>query len=341
MKLAITSVILALLAQAQSVDNFPGSETGNCVSGRINFDKNRIYTAKSTTDFGPDPTKYDMVVKSGSLKYVDGGVTLGLNQGTGTFMALTRYLKYGKITARFTPAQSIGVVSTFVTMSAITGYAEGEAIHDEIDFEILGKDTSKPEYNLFPYTTTAIERGMHGGPIQGSVAKGVPHDFTFDWRSDRIDWLVDGQIVQSIKKSESVSKTGAIAGNGPWFPMNPSRVEFSIWAPSSDWSGGSPDYSNGEITAKYEYFDIQCYDDGNNPVPKWPANTEGEVGSSNNSNRQTSSQNVTKPAVSLPKLNTTYSAKGQSADVNNGYRFAAANAVAFVGTVSAFIASIF
>lgn len=182
------------------------------------------------------------------------------------------------MTARFTPSNVPGVVTSFITMSDKAGVADGNDIHDEIDIEVVGKDVGAPQYNVFTFKTTHLEKGLHGGPLPVSIAPGVPHEYFIDWRSDMISWGVDGQVLKSITRAASRSLTNAIPDHSPWFPVSPSVISFSIWDGSEpsfqEWSGGPIDWSkHDKVESKFEWIDIQCYDSNNNPVQKWPADS--------------------------------------------------------------------
>lgn len=279
MKLKRISNTIFLVSLATAQETLTGANSGNCYTQRLNFQQNRVYQASNPSDIWPDPQQYDFILKAGSKADFnsDGTTTLHLNPGSGSNIALTRFVKFGKISAKFTPSQSNGAVTGFITISAAAGTAmDGSGItapiNDEIDWEILGKDTTKPEVNLFTYKSTLMERGMHGGPISGSVPAGGSHVYTIDWRADGISWAIDGQIMKTLSASSSVSVEGGLPPGIPWFPTMPSRPEISLWDGSSlqSWAGGPVDFTK-PVTAVFEYIDVQCYDSNNTPVPKWPA----------------------------------------------------------------------
>jgi hypothetical protein len=48
---------------------------------------------------------------------------------------------------------------------------------------------------------------------------------------------------------------------------------LALWSErTNSWAGGAPQWPDASQTASafYEYIDIQCYDDQDRPVPKWP-----------------------------------------------------------------------
>ncbi|KAL2915981.1 hypothetical protein HK105_204405 [Polyrhizophydium stewartii] len=292
--LAAAALLAALplaLAQLPGQVTIPaGFSTGNCKTGRYNFAKDRVMDLGGVASkrFDVDRTQYDFVVEYGSVDYSATGINLNLVKNAdatkaaqGVLISTTRYMTYGRITARFNPAASPGVISTLVTWSdkqqAIPNSVEWT--QDEIDWEILGKDVSKPETNLFSYKTTNLERGLHGGPIASTIAGSGPFEYTIDWRSDRIDWIVNGNVVKTVNRADSKSTTNSIPNGDAWFPVSASRVQISVWDGSisqANWAGAPVNW-NGATTLKvpYEYVDIQCYDKNNQPVPSYLADGSG------------------------------------------------------------------
>ena len=71
----------------------------------------------------------------------------------------------------------------------------------------------------------------------------VPHTYTIDWKHDSLTWLVDGVVVRTLLKSQSLS---SLNPSGPkWFPETPSLIQFGVWDASYaadprtvDWAGG-------------------------------------------------------------------------------------------------------
>eukprot|EP00842_Homolaphlyctis_polyrhiza_P003534 jgi/Hompol1/4181/HPOL_006973-RA len=115
---ALALAVAATLAAAQpAVQVIPaGWQTGNCVSGRLTFDPKRIFAlplgqAGQNQRFNVDRSKFDFTLDYGSVDYGAGNtVNLNLvpaatagNPANGARLSTTMYLRYGKITGRFTP----------------------------------------------------------------------------------------------------------------------------------------------------------------------------------------------------------------------------------------------
>ena len=59
---------------------------------------------------------------------------------SGTLLASTSYVWYGKVTANLTSSRGAGVVSAFILLSDVK---------DEIDFEFIGADLSNVQSNFY------------------------------------------------------------------------------------------------------------------------------------------------------------------------------------------------
>lgn len=130
---------------------------------------------------------------------------------------------YGTFEARLkTPAGS-GLNAAFFTY---IGPQQGKP-HDEIDFEILLKDTSTVE-------TTTFVNGKSG---DGAVGAGQKHtlpypsdsdfiDYAVTWEPDQIRYYINGELVRTISDKVMI-------------PTNPQRIFFSLWGTDTltDWMG--------------------------------------------------------------------------------------------------------
>lgn len=168
---------------------------------------------------------------SGQVKAQDGMLKVGFAPGSGgggrSYVCgeiQTRVaFGYGTFEARLkTPAGS-GLNAAFFTY---IGQQQGKP-HDELDFEILLKDTSHVE-------TTSFVNGVSG---DGEVGSGMSHqlpypsdsdftNFAVTWTPGRLDYYINNQLVRTMTESYQV-------------PNNPMRIFFSLWGTDtlSDWMG--------------------------------------------------------------------------------------------------------
>jgi beta-glucanase (GH16 family) len=166
----------------------------------------------------------------------------------GTRISTTRYIQYGKISAKFRSSSMPGSVTAFITMSEVK---------DEIDWEILGANPHSAETNVF--YRGIPEYSIHGTRVDGPFISSGYNIFTIDWRPDQIIWSINNRPVRILKKAESTSKM--IGPNERWFPTTPSQVQFSIWdAGNNEWAKGPIKWGNqNHVSAALEYIDIYCY----------------------------------------------------------------------------------
>lgn len=112
---------------------------------------------------------------------------------------------------RIGPAQSPGVVTSFITMS------KGG---DEIDFEWLaGKDGNSVSANWFARKTGDPEYGRDTTCGVNDVRYSF-HDYTMEWTGDHITWFVDGGWCKTVNKAD-------------WGPGRPGKFRFGKTAVGS------------------------------------------------------------------------------------------------------------
>ena len=99
--------------------------------------------------------------------------------------------------------------------------------HDEIDFEVLGKEPSKVQINRFV-------DGKSLGPaklvdVPGGADKDF-HDYAFVWQKDRIAWYVDGKLVDEATDPAKL-------------PSHASKIFVSVWGTDTltSWMGAFAD----------------------------------------------------------------------------------------------------
>ncbi len=113
---------------------------------------------------------------------------------------------YGYYETSMQAIKNDGVVSSFFTY---TGPSEDNP-WDEIDIEILGKDTTKVQFNYFTNGT-----GNHEFMYDlGFDASEGFHTYGFDWQPDHITWYVDGKEVHTATEN---------------IPSTPSRIMMNVW----------------------------------------------------------------------------------------------------------------
>ena len=123
-----------------------------------------------------------------------------------------------------------GVVSSFFTY---TGESDNNP-WDEIDIEILGKDTTKVQFNYYTNGKADHEKLYDLG---FDASQGF-HTYGFDWQRDHITWYVDGKAVYTAYDN---------------IPQTPGKIMMNTWPGKGvdDWlnhyDGRTP------LTARYQW----------------------------------------------------------------------------------------
>jgi endo-1,3-1,4-beta-glycanase ExoK len=107
-------------------------------------------------------------------------------------------LGFGVYEARIRTAEGSGLNSAMFTYSG----QPLTPIHDEIDFEFLGKATNTVQLNYY----IAAGGGHESVPVLGYDATAAFHDYAFDWSARGIKWYVDGRLIRE--------------SNGPALPVD-------------------------------------------------------------------------------------------------------------------------
>lgn len=130
---------------------------------------------------------------------------------------------YGTFEARLKTPTGSGLNAAFFSY---IGPTQGKP-HDEIDFEILLRNTGEVQ-------TTTFVNGVSG---DGEVGSGQTHelpyasnsdfiDYAVTWTPERVDYFINGELVRTIDEAFRI-------------PTNPMRIFFSLWGTDTltDWMG--------------------------------------------------------------------------------------------------------
>jgi len=231
-----------------------------CADEIITFPSlDRVLT--NATSYDGNATLHDFVVDKGDifLSSADELILTLTETNNGTRMSSTRYVHYGTITAMMKTARTAGVVNAFITMSDVK---------DEIDWEWPGNSTTSAQSNYFwlGFINATANHGMTHGGIDDTFSN--YHNYTIDWQPNTLTWSIDGNVVRTVNKVDTLSPDGTYYE----YPTTPARVQFSIWpagipsepAGTVAWAGGminwqDPDYiSQGHFSTIVKSVTIQC-----------------------------------------------------------------------------------
>ena len=115
------------------------------------YQLNSLDGITSREDYLGDASKSNWV-SSGTPKVFQNQVLLTLSEngtsGSGTLLASTSYVWYGKVSAQLKSSRGAGVVSAFILLSDVK---------DEIDFEFVGADLESTQSNFYYQGITNCE----------------------------------------------------------------------------------------------------------------------------------------------------------------------------------------
>lgn len=146
---------------------------------------------------------------------------------------------YGRYEVSMKAIKNDGVVSSFFTY---TGPSDGNP-WDEIDVEVLGKDTTKVQFNYF---TNGVGEHEYLHDL-GFDASEDFHTYAFEWHKDKITWFVDGVEVYSATEN---------------IPVTKSKIMMNAWCGIGvdSWLNAFDD-SKMPLTAEYESISFTAFDE--------------------------------------------------------------------------------
>ncbi len=140
------------------------------------------------------------------------------------------FYHYGYYETSMQAIKNDGVVSSFFTY---TGPSDNNP-WDEVDIEILGKDTTKVQFN---YYTNGVGNHEYMYDLGFDASEGF-HTYGFDWQADHITWYVDGKAVYTAYNN---------------IPTTPGKIMMNVWPGTGvdDWL--SSFNGNTPLTARYQW----------------------------------------------------------------------------------------
>lgn len=193
-----------------------------------------------------DSSKADWVYQGKPLVHNNNMLLTMPPQSVGTVMASSTYMWYGTVKAKIKTARGKGVVTAFIL------YGD---VKDEIDYEWVGVDLEIAQTN---YYFQGIPRYDQSKNITVSDSFENWHEYEVRWTPDQIEWVVDGVVGRTKKRSDTWNETA-----NQWdFPQTPARVQLSIWPGGAetnakgtiDWAGGVIDWNSEDIKRDGYYY---------------------------------------------------------------------------------------
>jgi beta-glucanase (GH16 family) len=187
---------------------------------------------------GANNDPFNCTFSPANILFNNGVMALNLSKINGAYVSgeyRTEDEKYsfGYYETRMKAAKGAGLVGgTFFTYAGVWG----QKSHNEIDFEVLGKDPTQVQLNYY-YAGT----GTHEKMIDlGFDASKDFHNYGFHWTKNSIEWYIDGK--QVYKATENI-------------PQKPCRIMVNMWPGTSSvegWLGGV--YEGNGTSAQYDWI---------------------------------------------------------------------------------------
>ena len=153
--------------------------------------------------------KENVTFKNGLMQLIIDRDKIGNDKGipySGGEFRSEKFYGYGRYEVKMKAHKNDGALSSFFTC---TGPYDNGNPWDEIDIEILGKDTTKVQFNYF--------RDGKGGhefmyDLGFDASEGF-HEYAFEWHNDKIIWFVDGKEAYRIEANDIPVTKGKILMN--------------------------------------------------------------------------------------------------------------------------------
>lgn len=163
-------------------------------------------------------SKKQVSIKDGALQLQFAQEKLGQRNYACAEIQTTKRYGYGTYEARYRTATGPGLNSAFFTYIGPTD----KKPHDEIDFEVLGKNVGQVQVNQYISAKGGNEKLA---PVTGGADQGF-NDYAFIWEKDRLRYFVNGELVQDVTDPSKI-------------PSNAQKIFFSLWGTDtlSGWMG--------------------------------------------------------------------------------------------------------
>lgn len=180
--------------------------------------------------------------RANNVSFQDGYLNLTIDKDanggySGGEYRTTQTFGYGMYDVSLKAIKNDGVVTSFFTY---TGPTDG-TVWDEIDIEILGKDTTKVQFNYF---TNGVGEHEYLYDLGFDASEGF-HQYGFLWMPDSITWYVDGKAVYTATEN---------------IPSTPGKIMMNTWPGIGvdDWlnpyNGATP------LTGQYDWASFTSVD---------------------------------------------------------------------------------
>lgn len=248
-RLASTAAVMLAASSLTSAQTFSACNP----TKRDGCPANPAIASEQTIDFTKGESDFFTPAIGTTVKYDPSlGAVFSINKETDapTFTS-TGYIFFGRVDVVARASVGTGVVTSFVLQSDDL---------DEIDWEWLGGDDTQVQTNYFSKgDTTTYDRGGFSGV---GAPQSEFHTYTIDWTAEKLDWIIDGTVVRTLKYAD--------AKGGAGYPQTPMQIKLGTWvagrkdAPEGtvQWAGGYTDFSKAPFNGYYKSVTVKDYMNG-------------------------------------------------------------------------------
>ena len=163
-------------------------------------------------------TKNNIKVEDGHLQLTFNNTPLKERKFSCAEIQTKQRFGYGTYEVRMKAADISGLNSAFFSFIGPVD----KSPHDEIDFEILGKNLNEVQVNQYISAKGDNEKLI---PVPGGANKAF-NDYAFVWEKDRLRFYVNGKMVQDVTDPAKL-------------PSHSQKIFLSLWGTDTltDWMG--------------------------------------------------------------------------------------------------------
>lgn len=175
--------------------------------------------------------------EAGTIAFGPSGAIFTIAQhGDAPTIASTFAIFWGRVEVIMRAASGQGIISSIVLLSDDL---------DEIDWEIMGGNTTHVETNYFGKGNITQENALY---YPCDNPQGALHNYTTVWSSEQIEYHLDNKIVRTVPYGSAVDSAGKTM-----YPQTPTFLKIGSWAAGDpteplgtrQWAGGLVDYNDG------------------------------------------------------------------------------------------------
>ncbi|KAK4232546.1 glycoside hydrolase [Podospora fimiseda] len=250
----LTVALAASLATAQTFTDCDPTKRDDCPSRKA------VGSKPVEVDFRKGHNSFFKEADGTKIEYrPDVGAVYSIsNEKQAPTVGSNKYILFGQVDVTVRASRGVGVVTSFVLQSDDL---------DEIDWEWLGGDATQVQTNYFSKgCTETYDRGGYS-PVADPINKF--HTYTIKWTSEQLDWIIDGNVVRTLKN------TGLGGCSG--YPQSPMQIKLGTWvagrkdAPQGtiDWAGGLTNFADAPFEGYYQSIRIVDYMGGKSEATEY------------------------------------------------------------------------